>query len=104
MTLSHDCAAILEIHVLNAWNVFERGYLHGAIDCDKFMGHPRSAVDLLRAPYVFRHREASADTKIWDYVGRLADYCDCESLSAELEEDFLKLFIELHDYLKQNYS
>lgn len=104
MNLTHDNAAIVEIHLLNAWNASERGYLHGAIDCDKIMGRPRHAVDLLLAPYVLRHREANDDMKIRDYVGKLAGYCDCESLSKESEEAFLSLFTELHNYLKQNYN
>ena len=104
MTLSHDSAAILETHVLLAWKSSERGYLHGAIDCDKFMGHPRHAVDLLLAPYVFRHRNANNNLKIRDYVGKLDAYCNHESLSQESEEAFLNLFTELHDYLSQNYS
>lgn len=104
MTLSHDSAAILEVHVLNAWHANDRWYLYGAIDCDKFVRHPRHAVDLLLAPYVLRHRNSNNDIMIRDYVGKLAAYCDCESLSAESEKDFLNLFAELHDYLNQNYS
>lgn len=104
MTLSHDSAAILEVHVLNAWHANDRWYLYGAIDCDKFVRHPRHAVDLLLAPYVLRHRNANDDAKVRNYVEKLADYCAHESLSKESEKAFLDLFTELSDYLKENYS
>lgn len=104
MTLSHDFAAILETHVLLAWKATERGYLHGAIDCDKFMGNPYHAVDLLLAPYAFRHPEANNDMRIREYTEKLSGYCSRESLPKESVKAFLDLFTELSDYLKENYS
>lgn len=103
MTLSYTTSRIIELLVCEAWGVYERWYLHGAIDADKFMKNPRHAVDLLLAPYVYRNPASNNDEFIASWVGQIADICSRENATEEDEMEFLDLFKETASYLKNNY-
>lgn len=104
MDLTHNTSRIAEILVHQAWDSYEPCYLYGAIDADKFMGHPRNAVTLLIAPYVAKKPHAASDATISKYVAKLAGLCDQENSAEDVQTEFLNLFKKLAAHLKEKYA